>query len=246
MVEADFFHVATISEVLDTLREFRPLDDLVIRERVQLLPPIGRPQKILCIGRNYAEHARELEHEVPDEPLFFAKSPSALIGSGQAIKLPQKVGRVDFEGELAVVMGRRAKNISEKYAWEFVAGFTLLNDVTARDLQRQDIEAGKPWFRAKSFDTFCPCGPFLVPREAMEVDDVKLEVRVNGETKQSASTAQMVFSVPALVAYLSKFCTLEPGDLIATGTPAGVGPLQPGDLVECEIDEIGVLKNHVE
>ncbi len=210
-------------------------------------PPIGRPQKVLCIGRNYKEHAAEFGNEIPEEPLFFSKAPSAIIAHQAVIKRPSDVGRVDFEGELAVIVGKQAHNISQSKAVDFVAGFSIVNDVTARELQKDDIKAGRPWFRSKSFDTFCPFGPFLVPTDAVEnYNNLDLEVTVNGEQRQKASTSEMIFKVEEIVAYISKFCTLQPGDVIATGTPAGVGELNAGDSVECKISEIGSLKNRVE
>ncbi len=246
MVEADFFALETLQEVVDAVREVRPLNDLQLKPPIAIQPPIGRPQKVLCTGRNFRAHAKELDHDVPREPLFFSKSPSAIIGHEQSIVLPPGAGRVDYEGELAVVMGREAKNLAAARAFEFIAGFTVLNDVTARELQRDDIRAGRPWFRSKSFDTFCPFGPFLVPRANIaDYHQLELEVRVNGERRQHAKLADMIFDIEEIVAYISKHCTLQPGDVIATGTPAGVGPLAPGDVVECSVSEIGVLRNTV-
>jgi len=247
MVEADFLELETLQEVIFTLREVRSINDLKLKEPVQFLPPVGRPQKILCIGRNYTEHAEELGNAVPTEPLCFAKSPSSLIAHGQAIQLPSGIGRVDYEGELALVIGKRASHVPEAKALDYVAGYSMLNDVTAREIQRADQEAGRPWFRSKSFDTFCPLGPFLTPRAAVhDVGQLQLEVRVNGEARQSASAASMIFHPAELVAYLSRCCTLEAGDVIATGTPAGVGEIRPGDKVEVEIIEVGCLSNSVQ
>ncbi len=247
MVEADFFDLETLQEVFTALKEVRPLDDLKLKGPIKFQPPIGRPQKILCLGRNYEAHAEELGNVVPEEPIFFSKSPSAIIAHEDTIRLPPKVGRVDYEGELAIVMSKAASHVSEKYAYDFIAGYSILNDVTARDLQRADIKAGKPWFRSKSFDTFCPFGPYLVPKDYIKnLDELDLEVRVNGERKQFASVSQMIFKIPEIISYLSKHLTLQPGDIIATGTPRGVGPLQVGDIVECEISQIGTLRNRVE
>ncbi|MFQ5603932.1 MAG: fumarylacetoacetate hydrolase family protein [bacterium] len=247
MVEADFFNQESFLEVMTTLRQFRPTQDLQIKSSYKIQPPIGRPQKILCVGRNYQKHAEELGNAVPEEPVFFSKSPSALIAHDEKIRIPRDVGRVDYEGELAVVIGKKAHHISEKYALEFVAGFSILVDVTARDLQQADIKAGKPWFRAKSFDTFCPFGPYLVPRDAIkDYHDLQLQLIVNGNVKQQARISEMIFDVPELVAYLSKHLTLQPGDVIATGTPAGVGALESGDVIECRISGLGTLKSAVE
>jgi len=246
MVEADFLHLETFTEVMSTLKEFRSIHDLVLKEPVNYQLPVGRPQKILCIGRNYREHAEELGNPVPEEPIFFAKSPSALLAHDGQIKLPPKAGRVDFEGELAVIIAKQCRNISAKYAFDFIAGYTIINDVTARDLQSADKKAGKPWFRSKNFDTFCPCGPYLVPKDAIsDYTKLNIQTRLNGEVKQKAVLSDLIFDIGELIAYLSRYCTLVPGDLVATGTPAGVAPLQPGDDVEIEIDDLGCLRNNV-
>ncbi len=209
-----------------------------------LLCPV-EPSKIICVGRNYAAHAKELGGEVPAEPLLFFKPPSSLIGPGAAIVLPRQSARVEHESELAVVIGKRASNLSTANAMEIVLGFTAANDVTARDLQKKDGQ----WTRAKGFDTFCPVGPWI----ETEIDPTKLRVRcrVNGAVRQDGHTTQMMFDVPALISYVSGIMTLEPGDLILTGTPEGVGPLEPGDVCEVEIGDdrgscgIGVLRSDV-
>jgi 2-keto-4-pentenoate hydratase/2-oxohepta-3-ene-1,7-dioic acid hydratase in catechol pathway len=206
---------------------------------VRILPPVA-PSKIVCVGRNYAEHARELGNEVPAEPLLFLKAPSSLIVSGESIVLPAQSKQIEHEGELAVIIGRRAKNIGEQEnPLDYVFGYLCLNDVTARDLQRKDGQ----FTRAKSFDTFCPVGSTI--ETDLDPTNLALEVRVNGEVKQRGNTAQMVFPVADLIRYVSRQMTLLPGDLIATGTPSGVGQLQDGDLVEVEIEKIGILKNPV-
>ncbi|MFQ5863677.1 MAG: fumarylacetoacetate hydrolase family protein [bacterium] len=247
MVEADFFNLETLEEVIRSLQEVRSIHDLKLKQPIKFQPPIGRPQKILCLGRNYKAHAEELGNAVPEEPIFFSKSPSAIISHEAKIRLPKNIGHVDYEGELAIIIGKQGCQISEKHAYDFIAGYSILNDVTARDLQKSDIKESKPWFRSKSFDTFCPFGPYLIPKDYIkDTNELNLEVRVNGERKQFASISQMVFSVSEIVAYLAKHLTLQPGDIIATGTPAGVGPLQVGDVVECEISQIGTLRNPVE
>ena len=198
-----------------------------------------RPSKIVCIGRNYVDHAKELGNDVPVEPLFFLKPPSSLIGDGDAIVLPRQSSQVEFEGEIAVVIGRPLKHATEAEAIEAVAAVVALNDVTARDLQRTDAQ----WTRAKGFDTFCCVGT----PQAGRFDFGALEVvtRVNGVERQRAHGRDMVFSVPFLLAYVSQVMTLEPGDLVATGTPAGVGPLAPGDVVEVEIVGVSSVRNTV-
>lgn len=206
---------------------------------MSILPVPVRPSKILCIGRNYAEHAAELGHDLPAEPLVFLKPPSALVGSGEAIVLPTISDRVDFEGELAVVIGQRCRHVPEEEAMAVVGGYTLLNDVTARDLQKKDGQ----WARAKGFDTFAPCGPRLVTD--FDPTDVLLRTLVNGEVRQEGRTSQLIFGIPFLIAYLSRVMTLEAGDLISTGTPSGVGPLKPGDTVEVWVEGLGSLINPV-
>jgi 2-keto-4-pentenoate hydratase/2-oxohepta-3-ene-1,7-dioic acid hydratase in catechol pathway len=246
MVELDLFHTETFDEVLNTLREFRPLNDLVLSPPFAYQVPIERPQKIICIGRNYREHAKELGNAAPGEPVFFGKAPSSLLAHEQAVRLPSGFGAIHYEIELGVLIGKTASNIAAESALEFIAGYTILNDVTARELQKKDIAAGLPWFRAKSFDTFCPIGPCLVPRESIaDPQNLGIELRVNGKIRQKASTADMIFPVSELVSHVSRFCTLYPGDIIATGTPAGVGPLQSGDMMEGEIEGLGVLRNPV-
>jgi 2-keto-4-pentenoate hydratase/2-oxohepta-3-ene-1,7-dioic acid hydratase in catechol pathway len=206
---------------------------------VELLPPV-RPSKIVCVGRNYREHAAELGNQMPDEPLLFLKPPSSVIGQQGTILLPPDSQRVEHEGELAVVIGRRARSISDsENPSSYILGYTCLNDVTARDLQRKDVQ----FTRGKSFDTFCPVGPFIVT--GLEPADLTVETRVNGHRRQFGHTSQMKFPVPFLMRYISRVMTLEPGDVIATGTPAGVGPLFDGDMVEVEIAGIGVLQNSV-
>lgn len=197
------------------------------------------PSKIVAVGRNYLEHARELGNEVPAEPLLFFKPPSALIGTGDTIRLPRVSQRIEFEAEIGVVIGKRSHRLTMDQAESAIAGFTCLNDVTCRDLQKTDGQ----WGRAKGFDTFCPVGP----RVATDLDWRELEVicRVNGVERQRARSSAMQFSIPALVAFISGIMTLEPGDLIATGTPAGTAPLQDGDQVEVEIPGVGMISNPV-
>lgn len=199
---------------------------------------VVQPSKIVCIGRNYAEHAKELGNEVPKEPLIFLKPPSALLPPGGTIILPRVSRQVEFEGEIGVVIGKRARGVAEADAESFIAGYTCVNDVTCRDLQKTDGQ----WTRAKGFDTFCPVGPRVV---ALDFRTLSIVTRVNGVERQRAPSSDMIFSIPRLVAHVSAIMTLEPGDLIATGTPAGVGPLAAGDVVEVEVPGIGILSNHV-
>jgi len=232
--------------VMRDLEKARVLDKLWLEAGVVQLAPLPSPQRILAIGRNYSEHAKELGSEVPDEPIVFQKASTSVIASGQPIVLPHEVGRVDFEGELAVVIGTGGRNIAEAEALSHVAGYTLINDVTARDVQKRAIGKSLPWFLSKSYDTFGPLGPCIVtPDEVPNPQNLLLTLSVNGEVKQETNTSEMLFSIPILIAYLSQQLALHPGDVIATGTPPGVGPIRPGDLVEVRIPEIGTLENPV-
>ncbi|HEX7317839.1 MAG TPA: fumarylacetoacetate hydrolase family protein [Pyrinomonadaceae bacterium] len=205
----------------------------------RLLPPVA-PSKIVCVGRNYREHAAELGNQMPSEPLLFLKAPSAIIGDGDAVELPEFSRRVEHEGELAVVIGRRCRRLAtDEDPLAYVLGYTCVNDVTARDLQRKDVQ----FTRGKSFDTFCPVGPYIVT--GLDPSDLKVETRVNGEVRQSGRTSAMAFPVHEIIRYISHAMTLEPGDLIATGTPAGVGPLLDGDVCEVEVEGVGTLRNNV-
>ncbi len=208
---------------------------------VRLLPP-ARPTKIVCVGRNYVAHAAEHAAEVPKEPLLFLKPPSSVIGPRDTIVVPALSERVEHEGELALVIGRRCRGVQPQEAWEAVAGMTCANDVTARDLQRRDGQ----WTRGKGFDTFCPLGPWLVAGvEEAAVAGREIICRVNGEPRQRGNTSEMVFSPAVIVAWAAAVMTLEPGDVVLTGTPSGVGPLVAGDRVEVEISGVGCLSNPV-
>ena len=211
------------------------LDDL------HLLAP-AVPSKIVCVGRNYAAHAAEHGAEVPTEPLLFLKPPSAVVAPGETIILPELSARVEHEGELALVVGRQCRAVSPERAWEHVLGITCGNDVTARDLQRKDSQ----WTRGKGFDTFCPLGPWIkVGLGEDDVGDLNVSCTVNGERRQHARTSNMVFSPSVLIAYITQVMTLEPGDVVMTGTPSGVGPLAQGDEVTVEIERVGTLTNPV-
>lgn len=200
---------------------------------------VPRPGKIVCVGRNYAAHARELGNPLPERPLLFLKPPSAVIASGETILLPSASSQVEFEGEIGLVIGCRLRNVTEEIAAKSIRAICPVNDVTARDLQKLDGQ----WTRAKGHDTFCPIGPMgdlPAPLNALEVI-----TRVNGEVRQHGNTRDLIFPIPQVLAYISAFLTLEPGDLVLTGTPEGVGPLAPGDVVEVEIPGVGILRNPV-
>lgn len=215
-----------------------PVGERLPLSAVSLLAPV-EPSKIVCVGRNYAAHAKELGNEVPKEPLLFLKPPSSVIGPGAAIVRPSLSEDVQYEAELALVIGKRCRNLTEAEVPAHVAGFTCLNDVTARDIQRRETHLT----RSKSFDTFCPIGPWVAlgfPGGAVQV-----RARVNGETRQDGNTRDMIVSPAALVAFVSRMMTLEPGDVISTGTPAGVGSMIAGDVAEIEVEGVGALENPV-
>jgi 2-keto-4-pentenoate hydratase/2-oxohepta-3-ene-1,7-dioic acid hydratase in catechol pathway len=199
-----------------------------------------RPSKIVCVGRNYLAHAKELGNEVPPLPMLFFKPPSALIGSGEPIVLPSTSRQVEYEAEIGVVIGVRLRQADEAEAEQGIGGFVCLNDVTCRDLQKTDGQ----WGRAKGYDTFCPVGPAVT--QGLDWRALQVIGRINGRERQRAPATDMHFQIPFLVSYISGIMTLEPGDLIATGTPAGVGPLRAGDVVEVEIPGVGILSNPVQ
>jgi 2-keto-4-pentenoate hydratase/2-oxohepta-3-ene-1,7-dioic acid hydratase in catechol pathway len=207
---------------------------------VKLLAPV-EPTKIVCVGLNYSEHVKEsqLVSKAPDEPVLFLKPPSALIGPGGRINYPELSDRVDYEAELGVVIGKECRLVAEVEAEDYIFGFTCANDVTARDLQKNDVQ----WTRGKGFDTFCPAGPWVV--NGIAYQDLLIESYLNGDLRQSSRTDKMITSVPALISFISKVMTLYPGDLILTGTPSGVGPMKPGDRIEIRIEGIGSLVNDV-
>ncbi|HOT96667.1 MAG TPA: fumarylacetoacetate hydrolase family protein [bacterium] len=205
-----------------------------------------RPTKILCLGRNYRAHAAELDNTVPESPMYFAKVPSSLLPHQGAICIPAGIGRVDHELELALVIGKRGARIPAEKAMEHVAGYTIANDVTAREMQREEQKKGKPWTLAKGIDTFCPIGPWLIPADLLpDPHRLAMELKVDGEVRQKGNTGEMVYKIPELIAYISRYMTLEPGDILLTGTPEGVSPLQPGNRVECSIEGLGTLENLV-
>ncbi len=219
---------------------------------VQFALPVPQPGKILCLAKNYLAHAREFGAEAPPEPIFFAKLPDTLVPHGAPVVLPHWLDtRVDHEAELGLVLGfadperRGAKYVAALDAGRLVAGYTLLNDVTARKLQGTDREQKYPWLRSKSFDTFCPVGPFVVPADGFDASDVRVTMRVNGVVRQDARTRDMVFPVGAALAAMARCTTLRPGDLVAMGTPEGVGPVVEGDVMEVAIEGLGVLRNPV-
>jgi 2-keto-4-pentenoate hydratase/2-oxohepta-3-ene-1,7-dioic acid hydratase in catechol pathway len=222
----------------DIYGEYRRLEAEVPLADVKLFAPV-QPSKILCIGRNYVEHAKEHNVEVPKVPLIFMKPPSSIINPGETITLPLQSQQVEHEAELVVVIGKRGRQVTPEQAQAYIYGYTVGNDVTARDLQKSDGQ----WTRAKGFDTFCPFGPWV--DTDFDPADAVITCKVSGRPRQMASTRDMVFNVGQLIAFITSVMTLEPGDLIFTGTPAGVGPLKPGDTVDVEIEGLGKLSNPV-
>ncbi|XP_064897210.1 fumarylacetoacetate hydrolase domain-containing protein 2 [Columba livia] len=222
----------------------------VPRDGVRLLAPLGDPQKLICVGLNYRDHCGEQGARVPADPVIFNKFPSAITGPFDDIKMPQESSQVDWEVELAAVIGKKGRHIEESVAMDHVVGFTVANDVSARDWQMRN---GRQWLLGKTFDTFCPLGPALVTKEAVtDVHNLRIRCSVNGQVMQDSSTSQLIFPLPKLIAWVSRFVTLVPGDILLTGTPAGVGffrkpPvfLKRGDEVQCEIEQLGVICNRV-
>lgn len=237
-------------------REFKTVAGFVRKNSLQryLAPPaemimrapLMRPRKIIALGLNYALHVKEGSLTRPAEPVLFMKAGSSVIDPGEAIRIPRGLGRIDHEVELAVVIGKTASGVHRKKALEYVAGYTICNDVTARSLQTEDINRRYPWFRTKSFDTFTPMGPWIVTADAIRTP-VRLDVecRVNGVVRQRSNTRHMLFDIPSIIEYISRTITLDPGDVISTGTPEGIGPIRHGDTVACRIEGIGELKNPV-
>jgi 2-keto-4-pentenoate hydratase/2-oxohepta-3-ene-1,7-dioic acid hydratase in catechol pathway len=220
---------------------FEPVSLAQLEREHRLLVPVT-PTKIVCVGRNYSDHAAELGNDVPTEPLLFLKPPSSLLPAGGTVERPAISKRVDFEGELAIIIGKQARKLGEDAdVAPYIHGYTCLNDVTARDIQKSDPQ----WTRGKGFDTFCPTGPIVSNEINPLTENVSLVTRLNGEVKQRGETRDLIFTLAHLVRYISQCMTLEPGDLIATGTPAGVGPMQAGDVCEVEISGLAILRNHI-
>ena len=208
---------------------------------VRMLAPC-EPTKIVCIGKNYRAHADEMGEGQPPQPVLFIKPSTCIVGNGEDVVYPAVSGRVDFEGELGVVIGRRASGVKRANAKEFIFGYTCLNDVTARDIQKSSDQGGQ-WTRGKGFDTFCPIGPHI--ETELNAQNIPIMTRLNGEVKQSSSTSLMTHDIPSLIEFITEGMTLLPGDIIATGTPEGIGPMQRGDVVEVELGGVGVLKNRI-
>ncbi len=246
LLESGLWDVGIFTKVLNFLDQHNLLGRYIVDGKPELNPPIWKPSKIVALGLNYADHAAESGREAPEEPIIFCKASTAIIGHEDEIIINPKVGRVDPEVELAVIISKIAKDVTREEAGNFIAGYTVLNDISARDMQSADFEKVNPWFRSKSLDTFCPIGPCVVlPDEISPLDELDVELKVNGETRQKSNTRHLIFKVPVLIEYISSLMTLEPGDIISTGTPEGIAPIKPGDLVEAVVERIGTLTNHV-
>lgn len=228
--------------LLDALKSpenaLKPKIKSYLMEEVQIIPPVS-PSKVVCVGLNYRDHALELNMDIPEEPILFMKPPTSVIAHQEPIIYPEMSQEVDYEAEMAIVMAETATKINSEDAWDFIGGYTVLNDVTARDLQRKDGQ----WTRAKSFDTFCPLGPCI--ETEMDPHNQNISLKLNGETKQDSNTKNMIFRANELVEFISSIMTLNPGDVIATGTPPGVGQMQSGDVVQVQVEGIGILENRV-
>lgn len=209
-------------------------------ENLEYLSPV-KPSKIICVGLNYVDHAKELKMEIPGNPILFMKPPSAVIGHEGKVKYPNMTQKLDYEAELAIVIGKKCKDVPAKNALDVIMGYTCFNDITARDLQEKDVQ----WTRAKSFDTFAPIGPHIVTKDKIDPDSLDIKMFVNGELCQNSNTKNFIFDVSHLIEFVSEVMTLYPGDVIATGTPPGVGQVKPGDKMEVVIEGIGTLRNYV-
>ena len=236
----EFRTVASFIRKSGLQRYMTPAGEVILRA------PLMRPRKIVALGLNYSLHVKEGSLAKPSEPVLFMKAGSSVIDPGAPIRIPRGLGRMDHEVELAVVIGKTASGIPRKKAWDHVAGYTICNDVTARALQTEDINRRYPWFRTKSFDTFTPLGPWIVTADAIRQPvHLDIECRVNGKIRQRSNTRHMLFDIPSIIAYVSRYITLDPGDVISTGTPEGIGRIEHGDTVTCRIEGIGELKNPV-
>lgn len=245
LLDAGLVDVDALGEIVSFLEEHNLVEDLT-ESQFTTLAPIARPRAIYALGRNYPAHAKETGADVPKEPIVFGKAPTAVIGPDEDVIYKKWLTRVDPEAELAVIIGRCGVDISEDEATAYIAGYTVLNDVTARDIQKVDLAAGHPWLRSKGIDTFCPMGPNItLPDEIGHPIELEVELRVNGELRQKDNTRSMTFSVPYLISWISRYHRLYPGDVITTGTPKGIAPVKPGDVMEATVEKIGTLRNRV-
>ena len=246
LIEDGRFDVAEFKAILRFLKQHRLEKQYRIGGDVVLKAPIMRPPKIVALGLNYVLHAKEGNFQVPKEPIIFSKAGSSVIGPEETILLPSGFGLMSHEVELAVVIGRRATQVRKKDAYKYVAGYTIANDITARDQQTKDLAVRHPWFRSKSYDTFTPLGPWIVTSDEIKPPiRLNLQCRVSGKIRQNANTRDLVFDIPTIIEFVTRNMSLDPGDIISTGTPEGIGPIQHDDTVSCRIEKIGELRNPV-
>ena len=246
LIEDGRFDVAEFKAVLRFLKQHRLEKQYKVGSDAVLKAPIMRPPKIVALGLNYVLHAKEGNFQVPKEPIIFSKAGSSVIGPGETILLPRGLGQIGHEVELAVVLGRRATQVRKKDAYKYVAGYTIANDVTARDQQTKDLTVRHPWFRSKSYDTFTPLGPWIVTSDEIKPPiRLNLQCRVSGKIRQNANTRDLVFDIPTIIEFVTRNMSLDPGDIISTGTPEGIGAINHGDTVSCHIEKIGELRNPV-
>ena len=241
----EHFTIDYMTEVLEFAAKHGLEKDIAIEEDYGINIPVT-PGKVIALGNNYHEHIREMGQKVPEEPVLFGKWASTVIGHNEPIVKPSWIGRMDYEAELAFVVARAAKCVPASEAMSFVAGYTCLNDVSARDLQAKDLKRSLPWMPSKNFDTFCPIGPCILLAGAVaEPVSIDVACRVNGQVKQNGNTSDFIFDIPTMIEYITRIMTLEPGDIVTTGTPVGVGPIEPGDVVEIDCSGVGTLSNPV-
>ncbi len=246
LIQNSGLDVEEMNRVLQFVEKNNLQGRLEVGKTSVLRSPIARPQKIVALGLNYALHAAEGNFQVPKEPIIFAKAGSSVIGPGETVRIPKGLGRIDHEVELSVIIGKKTTEVKKKDAYKYVAGYTIANDVSARDLQTKDLEQRHPWFRSKSFDTFTPLGPWIITADELKPPlHLGIECTVNGAIRQKANTRDLIFDVAAQIEFISKYITLEPGDIISTGTPGGIGPITHGDTMVCRIERIGELQNPV-
>jgi 2-keto-4-pentenoate hydratase/2-oxohepta-3-ene-1,7-dioic acid hydratase in catechol pathway len=245
LIGDETFSIDFFGEVMSILSRHGFKKNFAVEGDYRVNPPV-HPGKIIALGNNYHEHIKEMNQKTPEKPVLFGKWPSTVIGHRDSIVKPPRIGRMDYEAELAVIIGRRAKNVKAAEAMDYVFGYTCLNDVTARDIQREDLSRSLPWMPSKNFDTFSPMGPcVLLAKAVKEPVAIDVQSHVNGVLKQNGNTRDFIFDIPTVIEYISSIMTIEAGDVISTGTPVGVGPIEPGDTVDITCSGIGTLTNSV-
>lgn len=252
------YSLLRITEFIENFEDFKSIiekaekifggeyKNLFAEKKFKLLAPTSRENKIICLGKNYKEHAKEIGDDAPSEPILFGKFADCAIGHDESIIYPPFAKRVDPEVELGVIIGKAGKNIPEEEVENYIFGYTIANDITEREMEFEDMKKGCPWFRSKNFDTFMSIGPYIVTKDKIsEPHNLHIELRVNSEKRQSGNTQDMIFNIPSHISYISKYIKLYPGDIISTGTVSGIKPVIKGDIIEAEIEKIGILRNYV-